>query len=112
MPEMSDDDWWIDANGVPTERIRAGGSSIVVHYEDIPGEGRHDHRRDSGHDCAAHGHRPRAGSEEAQLREVVRDALDRRLFTVEEALARTAEGDVALRAGAQLLRRLLLRPTS
>jgi hypothetical protein len=39
---------------------------------------------------------------------MVRDCLDRELFTVEEALARIAEPDMAHRRGAQLLRDFLL----
>ena len=34
-----DDDFFIDANGCPTERVLMGGLEVVVHYDDVPFEG-------------------------------------------------------------------------
>lgn len=42
-----------------------------------------------------------------ELAFMVRHCLDRRMFTVDEALARVAEPDMQARRGAQVLRRLL-----
>lgn len=43
----------------------------------------------------------------AELERVVRDCLERKLFSVGEALARITKPDMAYRPGAQLLRRVL-----
>jgi hypothetical protein len=45
--------------------------------------------------------------EPAHLERIVHDCLDRRLFTVDEARGRLAQPDMATRAGAQILRRVL-----
>jgi len=41
------------------------------------------------------------------LTEIVEDCIERRLFTVEDALRRLAEPDIAGHRGAELLRRAL-----
>ena len=43
----------------------------------------------------------------AHLERIVQDCLARRLFTVEEAWTRLRQPDMALRRGAELLRRVL-----
>jgi hypothetical protein len=45
--------------------------------------------------------------EHEQLRRIVQDCLDRQLFTVEEATARSLEPDMLDRPGAHLLRLVL-----
>ncbi|MFZ0716410.1 hypothetical protein, partial [Mycobacterium sp.] len=46
---------------------------------------------------------------ESDLIRIVRDCLDRGLFTTEEALTRLAQPDMASRRGAEMLRRSLPR---
>ena len=29
-------DFWIDGNGVPTERLVIGGEPVFIHYDDLP----------------------------------------------------------------------------
>jgi hypothetical protein len=100
-------DFYIDSNGCLTERIRVGGQEIVVHYDDIP-------ESDITHidgirvttpirtviDVAPDV-RPR------ELARIIRDCLDRGLFTIEEALARLGQPDMAARKGAHLVRAAL-----
>jgi hypothetical protein len=45
--------------------------------------------------------------ETAELMQIVRDCLDRRLFTPEEAMARVAKPDMLTRHGAKLLRQVV-----
>jgi hypothetical protein len=99
----------VDANGCLTERIHLGGQDVIVHYDDIP----------DSDITSVHGIRcttplrtvidiaPEMSG--AELERIVRDCLDRRLFSREEALARTAEPDMLSRRGAQLLRQMVLR---
>ena len=49
--------------------------------------------------------------ESAVLKRIVRDCLDRRLFTPEEAMARVAQPDMLTRPGAKLLRQVLGGPS-
>ena len=97
-------DIYIDANGCPTERIRVGGQEIVVHYDDIP----------ESDITVVRGLRvttpirtvidiaPEIPSPE--LARIIRDCLDRGLFTVEEAVERLDQPDMATRVGAQMVR--------
>src|SRR4051812_31417703 len=48
-----------------------------------------------------------AGGRPDHLTEIVEDCIERRLFTVEDALRRLAEPDIAGHRGAELLRRAL-----
>jgi hypothetical protein len=94
-------DIYIDANGCPTERIRVGGREIVVHYDDIP----------ESDITTVRGIRvttpirtvidiaPETSASE--LERIIQDCLRRGLFTVEEALARLGQPDMAARAGAR-----------
>lgn len=108
MPQPTED-FWIDANGVPTERTWRGGQEVIVHYDDVPDQ---DLTVLDGIpvttalrtviDIA-----PEVGM--VRLRCMVDDCLRRRLFTVEEALARTAEEDIRNRRGAIMVRQVLER---
>ena len=104
-----DEQFWIDGNGVPTERQRRGGGEAIVHYDDIPAKDRTvvdgipvTTALRTVIDLA-----PELG--ERELSRMIDDCLRRRLFTVEEGIARTAEPDIAARVGAQRVRRHLLR---
>lgn len=108
---MDHDDIWIDGNGVLTERRRGCGGDVIVHYDDVPET---DLTVVDGIpvttalrtvlDIAAE-----VGDRE--LDRMIDDCLRRRLFTVEEGLARAAEPDMVIRSGAQRFRRLLARRT-
>jgi hypothetical protein len=101
------DDLYIDVNGCLTERVLLGSQKVIVHYDDIP----------ESDVTTIHGMRcttalrtvidiaPDLSSRE--LERVVRDCLERRLFSVGEALARIAEPDMLPRPGAKLLRQVL-----
>jgi len=110
MPrEHPDDSVYIDANGDLTERVVLGGQDVIVHYAEIP----------DSDITSVHGIRCTTPlrtvidiapeTEAAELERIVRDCLDRRLFSREEAMARTAEPDMLTRPGAQLLRQMLIR---
>jgi hypothetical protein len=106
MPEPPDDDLYVDSNGYPTERVRLGGLEVLIHHaaDDIPAT---DITTVAGIRCTTALRTvidiaPDIGSDE--LRRIVHDCLDRRLFTVEEARARLAEQDMLTRPGARLLR--------
>lgn len=97
-------DIYIDANGCPTERIRVGGQEIVVHYDDIPESDitvvrglRVTTPIRTVIDIATEMPSP-------ELARIIRDCLDRGLFTVEEALERLDQPDMATRVGAQMVR--------
>ena len=100
------EDLWIDANGAPTERVRIGDQEVVVHDDTIPDK---DTTLVQGIPCttALRTVLDLAPDVEPEvLRGMVQECLDRGLFTVEEALERTAENDMCSRVGAQLVRRL------
>jgi hypothetical protein len=101
------DDVYIDANGCPTELVRAGGQPAVIHYDDLPET---DITTVRGIRCTTALRTVIDLAPEldiAQLHRIVQDCLDRRLFTVEEAQARLAQPDMVERAGAKLLRQVL-----
>lgn len=97
----------VDRNGVLIERRRIGGREVMVHYDDVP---QCDVTTVSGIPCttalrtvidlAPEVDRP-------HLERIVHDALDRGLFTVDEAWSRLARPDMATRTGAVLLREVL-----
>ena len=109
--QIPDDDFYVDVNGCPTERVTIGGLDVVLHYDDIPES---DVTSINGIRCstalrtiidlAPELERP-------ELKQIVRDCLDRRLFTLEEAMARVAKPDMLTRPGAKLLRQVLGRPS-
>jgi hypothetical protein len=110
MPhERSDDLISVDANGCPTERVNIGGLDVVIHYDDIPDS---DITSVNGIRCTTPLRTvidiaPETSA--ADLERIVGDCLERRLFSRDEALARTAEPDMLSRPGAQLLRQMFLR---
>jgi hypothetical protein len=100
---------YVDANGCLTEIVRYGGQEVAVRYDDIP----------ESDITTVHGLRCTTPlrtvidiapeTSEPELKRIVRDCLDRGLFTTEDALTRLAQPDMASRRGAQLLRRILPR---
>jgi hypothetical protein len=109
MPrEHPDDSVYIDANGNLTERVVLGGQDVIVHYGEIPDS---DITSVDGIPCTT----PlrtvidiAPEMEAAEVERIVRDCLDRGLFSREEAMARTAEPDMLSRPGAQLVRNMLV----
>lgn len=106
------DDMYLDANGCLAERMTLGGQEVIVHYDDIPES---DITTIDGIRCTTALRTvidiaPQIDA--AELERVVRDCLDRKLFSIGEALARITKPDMAYRPGAQLLRRVLPLLTS
>jgi len=100
---------FVDGNGVLAEQRRIGGQEVIVRYDDIPES---DITTVDGIPCTTALRTvidlaPEV--EPAHLDEMVRDCLDRRLFTVDEAWRRLAQPDMATRPGAELLRGVLPR---
>jgi hypothetical protein len=94
---------YFDANGVLTEHRWIDGQEVIVHYDDVPES---DITVVDGIRCtnALRTVIDIAPDLDAlHLDRVVRDCLDRDLFTVEEALARIAQPDMQGRLGATLL---------
>lgn len=99
----------VDGNGVPTELRVIDGREFCVHYDNIP----------DSDVTTIHGVRCTTALRTvidiapdisaADLERVVRDSLERRLFTVDEAMARVGRPDMTSRRGALLLRALLTR---
>jgi hypothetical protein len=110
MPqEHADDSIYIDSNGCLTERVSLGGQDVIVHYDDIPDS---DITSVDGIRCTTPLRTvidiaPETSA--AELERIVRHCLDRRLFSREEALARTTDPDMLSRPGAQILRQMLGR---
>lgn len=99
---------YFDSNGVLTEHRLIDGVEVVVHYDDLPES---DRTAVDGIPCTTALRTvidlaPDLDPE--QLACVVRDCLDRGLFTVEEALARIDQPDMSGRLGAVLLKISLL----
>lgn len=99
----------VDANGALTERRWVGGSEVIVHHGDLPAK---DVTTVQGIRCTTALRTvidiaPEVSPE--HLDRILKDCLDRRLFSVEEARARLAEPDMLTRAGAELLRQALPR---
>ena len=97
----------VDRDGVLLERRRVGGQEVIVHDDDIPAS---DITTVFGIRCTT---ALRTVIDIApdvdlpHLEEIVQDLLDRGLFTVDEAWHRLSQPDMANRAGAALLRRIL-----
>jgi hypothetical protein len=106
---MTDDlEYYLDTNGVPTERRVINGQEIVVHYGDIPETDITTFRGirvttpiRTVIDIAA-------DLDGADLKHMIKDCLRRRLFTKEDAMARLAQADLATHRGANFVRRALL----
>jgi hypothetical protein len=110
MRDYPDDDIWIDSNSALTERVRFGEQEVIVHYDDVPDK---DRTTVDGIPCTTALRTVidlAPDLEHAELRRMVRNALDRRLFTVEDAMLRTFEHDMLERPGAVLLRYVLSEP--
>lgn len=100
----------VDANGCLTETMSVGGHKVVVHYDDIPES---DVTEVDGLpvttplrtviDLAPE-------LSDTDLQRVICDCLNRGLFTVDQALARVSEPDMATRPGAQILKEHLPVP--
>jgi hypothetical protein len=109
MPERIIKDVYFDGNGCLVERVVVGGQEVIVHYDDIPET---DVTTVDGIPCTTALRTVIDMAPEvdrATLERMVQDALERKLFTVEEARARLAERDMVTRPGAEILRRLLFR---
>lgn len=107
MPHHSSKDMYIDANGCLTEVVTLGGEEVVVHYDDIPES---DITTVRGVRCTTALRTVidiAPTTPKADLERMVQDCLGRGLFTVEQALVRLAQPDMATRRGAHLLRRVL-----
>jgi hypothetical protein len=97
-----------DSDGCPTERVWLGGQEVIVHYDDIPAK---DITTVHGIRCTTALRTVidlAADVDDDHLEQMVRDALHRRLFTREQAMARVGEDDISGRPGAVRLRQLLL----
>ena len=115
--ELDDDDPFgaghplgVDRDGALIERRWVGEQEVIVHYDDIPAS---DVTTVSGIPCTTALRTVidiAPDVELPHLEVIVHDALDRGLFTVDEAWCRLSQPDMATRAGAALLRRVLPEP--
>ncbi|MGD9704409.1 MAG: hypothetical protein AB7Q42_08335 [Acidimicrobiia bacterium] len=99
----------VDRNGLLTERMWLGEQEVVIHRDELPDS---DVTTVDGIRCTTALRTVIDVAPEvpaAHLEVLVRDCLERGLFTVEEAWRRLAEPDMAGRRGAELLRRALPR---
>ena len=104
-PDFGDQEF--DDDDAPTERRWVGGSEVVVHYANLPNKDRTTIKGipvttplRTVIDLAT-------TVDPDHLRRMVVDCLQRRLFTVEEAMERLDEPDMVRRRGAALVRRVL-----
>lgn len=100
----------VDGNGQLIERMWLGDQEVIIHREDVPAS---DVTTVHGLPCTTALRTvidiaPEVAT--SHLEEILEDCLDRGLFTVEEALRRINEPDMADRRGAELLR-LALPPS-
>jgi hypothetical protein len=98
---------FLDSNGCPAERRLLAGQEVIFHYDDLPES---DVTVVDGIRCTTALRTVidiAPDVDAAQLERITRDALDRQLFTIEEAQSRMAQPDMATRPGAVLLRDLL-----
>lgn len=99
-----------DENGRPMERKWIAGHEVIVHYDDLP----------PGDMSVVDGIPATTplrtvidlatSVDREHFDRMVQDCLDRRMFTIQEALDRVAAPDMATHPGASILRRAL--PTS
>ena len=97
----------VDSNGLLTERMWLGDQEVVIHRDDVPET---DLTTVNGIRCTTALRTVIDLAPEvcaADLKVMVRDCLERGLFTVGEASRRVVEPDMVGRRGAELLRRLL-----
>jgi hypothetical protein len=93
----------LDVNGCLTERITRDGIEVIIHYDDIPES---DITQIDGLRCTTALRTVidlAAGLKRTELEQMVRDCLDRRLFTRLEAVHRVSEPDMLTRHGATLV---------
>jgi len=99
----------VDGNGSPIERMWIGDQEVIIHRANVP----------ESDITTLNGIRlttplrtvidVAAEVEPEHLREMIEDCVQRRLFTVEDAVRRLAEPDMAGHRGAELLRRAIDR---
>jgi hypothetical protein len=110
VPDASDllaEPLGVDGNGLLTERMWLGEDEVIIHRDDVPDT---DITTIHGIRCTTALRTVIDLAPEvtaSHLDEMVRDCLERRLFTVEQASRRLAEPDMVGRRGAELLRRAL-----
>jgi hypothetical protein len=98
---------YVDTNGRLTEVVSLGSQKVAVHYDDIPES---DVTTVRGLRCTTPVRTVidiAPETSKPELTRIVRDCLDRGLFTTEEAWTRLEQPDMASRRGAQLLRSIL-----
>ena len=103
MSHEINDDLYVDVNGRLTERVSMGGMEVVVHYDDIPES---DITTVRGVRCTTALRTMidlALELDRAEFEGMVRQCLDRRLFTPAEAHERVAMSDMQNHPGAQLL---------
>ena len=100
----------VDANGCLTELIQMGDMEIIVHYDDVPDC---DKTTVDGIPCTTALRTIidlAVELDNDDLRRIIDDALNRRLFTLAEAWDRLSDADMTQRAGANILRQILPPP--
>jgi hypothetical protein len=105
--DQTNDDFYVDANGCPTERVAMDGQDVIVHYDDVPES---DITSINGIRCTTALRTVIDVAPEldrTELERMVRECLDRRLFTPEEAMERVAKPDMLTRLGARLVRQVV-----
>ena len=98
------DDLYVDANGDLTEEVSFGDTTVVIRYADIPES---DITIVDGFRCTTPVRTVidiATTTEPAELKRIVGDLLERKLFTLADAEARLAAPDMAEHPGAALLR--------
>jgi hypothetical protein len=103
-------DYFVDSNGFPAERVVIDGHDVTIHYRDIPES---DITAVNGVPCTTPLRTvidlaPQLGSDDLAL--MVRDCLDRGLFTLDHVWKRIAEPDMLSYPGATSLRQFLIDP--
>ena len=107
-----DDDFYVDANGCLTERVTLDELDVTIHYDDVPES---DITTINGLRCTTALRTVidlAPELETAELKRIVRDCLDRQLFTPEEAMTRVAQPDMLTRPGAKLLLQVVGDPSA
>lgn len=108
--DQTNDEFYIDANGCLTERVAVDGQDVVVHYDEVPES---DITSINGIRCTTALRTVidiAPELESTELEQMVRQCLDRGLFTAEEAMDRVAKPDMLSRLGARLVRQIVSRP--
>lgn len=92
MPrDETNEDFYVDANGCLTERVAMDGQDVIVHYDDVPES---DITSINGVRCTSALRTVIDVAPEldrTELEQIVRHCLDRRLFTLEEAMERVSK---------------------